>query len=265
MPAEPFDDLRVLMGGVVVEDYMDDLADRDLGLDLIEKADELLMPVLLHALPDDRTVEHVERREERGRSVALIVMGHRPAAPLLQRQARLGPVQRLDLGFLIKGQHHRMGRWIDIEPDHITKLLGKMLVIRQLELAYPMRLSKRGSHEGGHNFGAERRNARRPGLVAQEAVHALLHEPLLPSPDAGLRYPRLTHDLGRGETGWRPKHDPRAPDMLLRTVSVRSNRLQTSTIGGIQFNEDRCAHQTDSHSHDPRGIPYPTLPSDFIH
>src|SRR6202022_5090973 len=68
---QPFDDLRGLMGGIVVEDNMADLADRDLGLDLVEKADELLMPVLLHALPDHRTIAHVERGKEGGRSVPL--------------------------------------------------------------------------------------------------------------------------------------------------------------------------------------------------
>src|SRR5450631_2830124 len=43
MTCQPFDDLRVLMGGVVVEDHVDDLADRNLRLDLIEEANELLV------------------------------------------------------------------------------------------------------------------------------------------------------------------------------------------------------------------------------
>jgi hypothetical protein len=37
-------DLRMLVGGVVVDDDMDDLAGGDLGFDGVEKADELLMP-----------------------------------------------------------------------------------------------------------------------------------------------------------------------------------------------------------------------------
>ena len=37
------------MCGVIVEHHMDDFADRDLGLDRIQKTDELLMAVTLHA------------------------------------------------------------------------------------------------------------------------------------------------------------------------------------------------------------------------
>src|SRR5208337_3402787 len=140
MASQPFDNLRMLMSGVILEDHMDDLADWNLSLDPIEKANELLVPVLLHALPDDRTVEHVERGKERGRAVALIVVRHRPAAPLLQRQARLGAIQRLYLGFLVEGKHHRMGRWVHIKPHNIAKLLDKKRVVGQLELADTMRL-----------------------------------------------------------------------------------------------------------------------------
>ena len=67
---EPGADLGVLVGGVVVEDDVDQLAGRDLGLDGVEEADELLMPVALHVAADDRAVEHVERGEQRRGAVA---------------------------------------------------------------------------------------------------------------------------------------------------------------------------------------------------
>src|SRR3954467_2636706 len=41
----------------------------------------------------------------------------------------------------------------------------------------------------------ERRDARGPRLVVQEAVDAFLHEPFLPAPDAGLRLAGPAHDL----------------------------------------------------------------------
>src|SRR5271170_838512 len=41
MGGEPLMDFRVLVGGVVIEDGVDDLPGRDLGLDGVEKADEL--------------------------------------------------------------------------------------------------------------------------------------------------------------------------------------------------------------------------------
>ena len=65
MAVEPGAHLRVLVGGVVVEDDVDDLAGRHLGLDGVEEADELLVPVALHVAADDGAVEHVEGGEQR--------------------------------------------------------------------------------------------------------------------------------------------------------------------------------------------------------
>ena len=57
---EPLDDLRVLVGGIVVEDDVDGLAGWDLALDGVQKADELLMPVALHAAADDLALQDVK-------------------------------------------------------------------------------------------------------------------------------------------------------------------------------------------------------------
>src|SRR5512132_3312110 len=65
MTAEPGADLRVLMGGVIVENGVDDLASRDVALETVEEANELLVPVVLHVAADHRAVEHVERSEQR--------------------------------------------------------------------------------------------------------------------------------------------------------------------------------------------------------
>ena len=62
---EPGHDLRLLVDGIVVEDRVDDLSGRDRRLDRVEEADELLVPVALHAAADHRAVKHVERREQR--------------------------------------------------------------------------------------------------------------------------------------------------------------------------------------------------------
>ena len=106
---------------VIVEDDVDDPADWNLGLDGVEEADEFLMPVTLHAAPDDLALEHVERGKQSGGAVALVVMRHRAGSPLLQRQPRLGAVERLDLRFLIEREHDGVGRRIDIEPLAIPK------------------------------------------------------------------------------------------------------------------------------------------------
>src|SRR3954471_13594456 len=88
---------RVFVGGIVVDDGMDHFSHRNLRLDRIEEANELLMAVTLHVAADDSAVEDVESREQRGGAVAFVVVRHRPSAARLHRQPRLGAVERLDL------------------------------------------------------------------------------------------------------------------------------------------------------------------------
>ena len=87
MAAEPCANLGMLVGGVVVDDGVDELCRPGPRLDGVEKADELLMPMPLHAAADDRAVEDVEGGEQRGRAVTLVVVGHGAGAALLHRQA----------------------------------------------------------------------------------------------------------------------------------------------------------------------------------
>src|SRR3954470_20848813 len=63
---EPGQHLGLLVGGVVVENDVDDLAGRGRRLDGVEEADELLVPVALHAATEDGAVEDVEGGEQRG-------------------------------------------------------------------------------------------------------------------------------------------------------------------------------------------------------
>ena len=73
MTRQPCPHGGVFVGGVVVENDLDELTDRDLPLDGVEEADELLMAVTLHVLSDDRAVEHVHGGEQRRRAVADVV------------------------------------------------------------------------------------------------------------------------------------------------------------------------------------------------
>src|SRR5262245_25318226 len=52
MAREPFQDLRMLRGGIVVEDDMDGPSFRDPGVDHGQEANELLMAMALQALAD---------------------------------------------------------------------------------------------------------------------------------------------------------------------------------------------------------------------
>ncbi len=55
-----------------------------------------------HALADDLAGGNIERREQRRRAVALVVMQHSAGLALLHRQARLGAVELLDLALLVR-------------------------------------------------------------------------------------------------------------------------------------------------------------------
>jgi hypothetical protein len=150
MSAEPGSRLGMFVRAVIVEDHVNDLADRHLGLDGIQEPDELLMPVTLHAPPDHLSIEHVEGGKQGGGAVSLVIMGHRPASPRLDRQARLGAVKRLDLALFIDTEHHRVRRRVDIQPDDITQLGDEFRVARQFELPYPVRLEAMRAPDAPH-------------------------------------------------------------------------------------------------------------------
>ena len=96
--------LGCLWGGIIVHDGVDLPAGRHAGIDSVEKADELLMPVFLHAASENGAVKNVQRGKQGRGAMALIVMCHGAAAAFLQRQARLCAVKGLDLAFLLPRQ-----------------------------------------------------------------------------------------------------------------------------------------------------------------
>jgi hypothetical protein len=65
MPRQPGIHLGMLVGGIVIEYSLDQLAGRHHALDCVEEADEFLVPVALHAAANHRVLEHVQRREQR--------------------------------------------------------------------------------------------------------------------------------------------------------------------------------------------------------
>ena len=245
------------------------------GFDGVEEADELLMAMAGHVAADDGAVEDVQRGEERGRAVPLVVVGHRAGAALLQRQAGLGAVERLDLALLVDREHDGVRRRVDVEPDHVAQLRDELRIVRELELPHPVRLEPVGApdaldrtdadagrlrhHRGGpvgrlgrrigqrqrdhplRHFGPERRMRERPRLVAQETVAPFLGEALLPAPDAGLRLARPAHDRDRPEAVGAQQNDLGPPDVLLGRVAVPVERLQAAAVGGRDVRKFRCA------------------------
>jgi len=152
----------------------------------------------------------------------------------------------------------------DIEPDDIVELVGKPGVIRQLELPVAMRLQAVRFQDAAHRAGADLagaghhdgrpvrrlarrigqrqchhaldhvrfqgRDARRPGLVAQQAIRAGRHETFLPAPDTGLRLTSVWHDRRRPDAIGRQQDDPGPPDMLLCRVAILDHLLKPKTV-----------------------------------
>ena len=74
VPLQPGADLGMLVRRVVVDDQMQLHSGRGLAVDLVEEADEFLMPMARHALADDLALQHVERGEQCRCAVALVVV-----------------------------------------------------------------------------------------------------------------------------------------------------------------------------------------------
>ena len=87
MAIEPGANVRMLVGGIVVENDVDDLTDRNLRLDGVQKSNEFLMTMALHIATDDRAVEDVERGEQRRGATTACNRVSRFRAGLLQQQA----------------------------------------------------------------------------------------------------------------------------------------------------------------------------------
>ena len=74
-------------------------------------------------------------REQRGGSVALVVVGHGSAAALLHRQPGLGAVQRLNLALFVGAQHDGVFGRIQIQADDVLQFLGELGIAAELESA----------------------------------------------------------------------------------------------------------------------------------
>ena len=299
MSGQPLAHLRMFVGCVVVDDGVDFLSRRHLRLDGVEEADELLVPVALHIAADDGAVEDIESREQCRRAMTLVVVGHRPGAALLHRQAGLGAVERLDLALFIDREDDGMGGRIDIETDDVAQLAHKLWVGGELELFHPVRLKAMRTpdalngaradiddlrHHGGGPVGrlcwriglgerydafgdvrSQRPDARGARLIVQETIITFLHKAFLPAPDTGLRLAGPAHDLIGANTVFAQQDDLSPPDMLVRGVAISREHLHTAAIGRLERDGNSGSHVPDSHAFRPAGIPSGIQMSDAIH
>ena len=137
---QPCFDPGMVVRAVVVQNHVDGQLRGHGAVDLAQELPEFDVPMSRITGADDLPFQHVQRREQARSAVALVVMGHGLAAPLLHRQAGLRPVQRLNLALLVHAQHHRLVRRIQVHPHHVRQFLDKPLVLGQLECIDPMGL-----------------------------------------------------------------------------------------------------------------------------
>src|SRR5438034_5269424 len=107
MPFQPALDFRGLVRPVVIQHQVQFLVPGKVPVQAAQEPQEFLMAMPATALSDDFAVQYIERGEERGGSVPLVVVCHRAAPPFFQGQARLGAVQGLDLALFIHAQQDR--------------------------------------------------------------------------------------------------------------------------------------------------------------
>jgi hypothetical protein len=88
MPGQPLACLRMLVGRIVVYEGVDHFSHRDLLVDRIEEADELLLARALHVAADDGAVKDVEDCEQRGGAVTFVVVRYRPGTARLHTPRR---------------------------------------------------------------------------------------------------------------------------------------------------------------------------------
>ena len=264
MSLKPGHDLGMLMRSVIVQDHMDHLAGRHLALDGIEKVDEFLVAVPLHAPTDHRAVENVERSEQGGCAVSDIIVGHRSALAGLERQTRLGAIQRLDLGFLVDREHQRVGGRRHVEADDVFELGDEVGIVRAFEgseavglqlmgLPNPLHRAQRNTHDLGHGaagpvgdlawrFAAgqrdqplnisigHRRLARLFAAFTQKTINTRLGKPSLPAPDRRSADTRKPGDRGDVQPIRRMQNDPSTGHMFLSSITIGDDRFQTNTI-----------------------------------
>jgi hypothetical protein len=195
------------------------------------------------------------------------------------------------IGFLVNREHDRVRRRVDIKPDHVAQLGGKLRVAAELKRSQPvwrqamgapdlLHRTDRQAHGTGHRSTGPRRGlawgiaecaldqprddpigygclAGFAGLVMQQTIDPRFHKPALPAPDAGFRHAGPAHHLCRAATFCRGQDNSRPPYMLLRTIAIGERRFQPLPIPRPQPYLNIASHpRTMAHNSYPGNLLY---------
>src|SRR5580658_9575498 len=241
MPRQPPAHLSDLVRAVVVHDQMHLKAARKITLDLIEKPQELLMPVSPVARADGHSGCHIHGREQRRDTMALVVVRLPGRYARSQRQNRLRSIQRLHLTLLIHTQYDRSIRRIQIQPHDIPHLLHELRILGELEVLHAMRLQSE-SMPNPHN--GILRETRLLGHEARAPVRAVgRHRFQCLSNDV---FHLLIGDLAR-------RADPRLIEQAIQPkFSKPFPPLTGRRAGNVQLSRDlRIAHPLPTTEYNP--------------
>ena len=189
-------------------------------------------------------------------------------------------IKRQDNGVIVR---------INVEADDVFELLGELGIVRQFECANAVRgkligrenalhraqanarrvrqhpprpvrgfswgRSERQGHDAINRLRRQRLLARLAGLVAQQTMHAFVHEPFLPTPNAGLRQLRAAHNLVCAAARPRRQDGLGALDVLLLRVAVPDDGIQPKAILGRDSKADPCFHVRSMNCFAPYGNP----------
>ena len=93
---------------------------------------------------------HLQGGKQGGGAVPDVVMGAAGSQARAQRQHRRGPVQGLDLGFLIDADHDRVVRRVQAQANDIADLGFQLRVGAELKRLDPVRLDLPLAPDPGH-------------------------------------------------------------------------------------------------------------------
>lgn len=265
--------LRMLMGGIIVADDVARFFGRRASADQVKEANPFLMTMLVHAGSNAVAVGCIQRSEERGGSIALVVVGQCLAPPWLERKARLSAVPGLNLTLLIARAHNgRLGR-VAGEAHEVVEFLLEVLVVGQLETFDPVRLDPRrcphaanARRADAHLLGLggsapvrgsrrlllqwqadqarpqrsrKRGNASRPGLVFEDAIESAFGLAASPTPHLHLILPQASRDRLILQSVGGQKNDCGTLNQAPRTRPCLRVGFQLSSVLDGQF-DGRC-------------------------
>ena len=95
------------------------------GVDVLQKLDPLLVSMPRHTRINHNAFRHVERCEQRGGAVAVVIVGPGAQTAGINGQALLHAIEGLNLRLLVDAQHNGMRWWVQIQAEDVTSFSAK--------------------------------------------------------------------------------------------------------------------------------------------